>query len=103
MGRGLLFLFISWQRKQDWEGIIRTGIHRVSTCTVGMTVLLFAILNILQIIIIIIIRPLLFNICINDLRVYDVINHSNYILFANDLKDYRAIISLSDFTFTVRY
>jgi hypothetical protein len=38
--------------------------------------------------------PLLFNIFINDLC--DVSNHSNCILFADDLKDYRAINSPRD-------
>jgi hypothetical protein len=37
---------------------------------------------------------LLFNIFINDLC--DVINHSNYLLFADDLKVYRAINSSND-------
>jgi hypothetical protein len=38
--------------------------------------------------------PLLFNIFINDLC--DIINHSNCLLFADDLKVYRAISSPSD-------
>jgi hypothetical protein len=38
--------------------------------------------------------PLLFNIFINDLC--DVMNHSNYLLFVDDLKVYRAISSPND-------
>jgi hypothetical protein len=39
-------------------------------------------------------RHLLFNIYINDL--YDAIKHFRYLLFADDIKTYRAVSSLED-------